>query len=156
MAFTEDLFHLTGVRLSMLQKILRTIFVLVFVFCLVQPAQAATELPSTNPAGDYNRTSHRYWVVVDPDPKGVNCRWSASAPQEWYRPDAQFETNFGKWDVVHRYERNQALLANITPAGFALINDSNNKPWLKVSLGNNDQICLVRANAKYIRPYEKE
>jgi hypothetical protein len=115
----------------------------------------STALPQPDPNGDYSRTGHRHWVVVDPDPEGVAGRWSSDAPTDWYSPSAKFTSkDFASWQVVRRFKRNQSLLANPTPAGFVLMADQNGKPWLKVSLGENEQICLVRANVKHIRPYE--
>lgn len=132
----------------------RTSLLAIAVCLLPAMAQAAT-LPSPDGEGDYpQRTTHRYWVVVDP--AGVNCRWSEDAPKSWYAPDASFpQMDVENWQVVKQFQRNQALLANLAPAGFAMLGDDNSKPWLKVSLGTNESICLVRANSKFIRPYEK-
>lgn len=118
---------------------------------------AASNLPKPNAMGDYaTRTSHRFWVVVDPDPQGVNCRWSANMPANWYDPGANLPSlTFDQWDVVRRFKRNSVLISNTTPAGFALMFDESNKPWLKVRTGTKEQICLVRANSKYIQPIEK-
>jgi hypothetical protein len=118
----------------------------------------AVELPQPNATGDYSRrTGHRYWVVVDPDPEGLNCRWSTAMPKNWYDPSAAFPAmDIQNWPVVKRFKRNQALLANTIPAGFAVVLDETDKPWLKVNLGAETNICLVRANAQFIRPYDRE
>jgi hypothetical protein len=120
-------------------------------------ANAAAELPKPNASGDYaGRTSHRFWVVVDPDPEGVNCRWSAAMPANWYAPGAKLPlANIDQWTIVRSFKRNSVLTSNITPAGFALLYDNRNKPWLKVSIGAKDQICLVRANSKFVQPFQK-
>ncbi|GAB4386813.1 MAG: hypothetical protein Kow00121_54180 [Elainellaceae cyanobacterium] len=110
-------------------------------------------LLAADPNGDYGRTDHQVWQVVDSDPNGLNCRWSASMPTDWYSPDAQFPNqNFGQWQVVRQFPEGTTLTANLAPAGFALLYDDQQKPWLKVSIGENEQICLVRANAAYVRP----
>ncbi|QEQ00557.1 hypothetical protein RHP47_03630 [Thermosynechococcus sp. QKsg1] len=57
-----------------------------------------------------------------------------------------------RWPVVRRFPTGTVLRANITPAGFATITDSRGLPWLKVSIGDEDRICLVRANRRFIRP----
>jgi hypothetical protein len=112
-------------------------------------------LPTANANGDFRRTSHRRWIVVDSDPNGLNCRWSSAVPQAWYSPDAQWpRRNFVQWSIVRRFPRNTVLTSNITPAGFATVMDERDLPWLKVSVGSNDRICLVRANRQYIRPIE--
>jgi hypothetical protein len=133
----------------MLQKSLATI-----ALCLIPTLAVAAPLPRPNSVGDYaQRTSHQSWVVVDPDPNGVNCRWSKAMPENWYAPDAKYPPlTIGQWAIVKRFRRNTILTANLTPAGFATMTDTLNKPWLKVSMGENDQICLVRANSKFIRP----
>lgn len=124
--------------------------------CLVPAVAQAAALPNPDGEGDYpQRTNQRYWVVVDP--AGVSCRWSEDAPQNWYDPDAKFpQMDVENWQVVKQFQRNQALLSNLAPAGFAMLADDNGKPWLKVSLGTNEKICLVRANSKFIRPYQKD
>ncbi|MDR5639202.1 MULTISPECIES: hypothetical protein [unclassified Thermosynechococcus] len=57
-----------------------------------------------------------------------------------------------RWPVVHRFPTGTVLRANITPAGFATITDSRGLPWFKVSIGEENHICLVRANHRLIRP----
>lgn len=118
-------------------------------------AQAAPQ-PTANASGDYTqRTSHQRWLVIDPDPAGLNCRWSRSIPSDWYAPHAQWpQMNVLQWQIVRRFPRNTVLTANTTPAGFATLSDARGLPWLKVSMGSADQICLVRANRRYIRPIE--
>ena len=107
----------------------------------------------TDDQGNYRRTSHLTWEVVDPDPAGLNCRWSDEMPVEWYSPDAQLPPmTVGSWPVVKTFAPGTILRANITPAGFSALFDENRQPWLKVSLGDNDEICLVRANQRFVRP----
>lgn len=110
-------------------------------------------LPVADIDGDYGRTNHRTWQVVDSDPNGLNCRWSALMPNDWYSPGTQFPNqNFGQWQMVRQFPRETTLTANLAPAGFAILYDEQQKPWLKVNIGENEQICLVRANAAYIQP----
>ncbi|MFN4280376.1 hypothetical protein [Thermosynechococcus sp.] len=111
-------------------------------------------LPQPNRNGDYPlRTGHRTWVVVDPDVKGLNCRWFPQAPKAWYSPMAHWPpTDIRHWPVVRRFPRGTVLRANLAPAGFAMIPDNRGLPWLKVALGKDEQICLVRANRRFIRP----
>lgn len=124
----------------------------------VQEAPLAEDtLPTPDSNGDYlGKTSHQKWTVVDPDPNGVNCRWSEEMPTAWYAPDAKFSSlNISQWPVVRRFTKNTpspSLQANLTPAGFATLMDDSGKPWLKVNIGSNDRICLVRANSKYVQP----
>jgi hypothetical protein len=114
-------------------------------------------LPKPDSNGDYSgNVGHESWIVVDPDPNGLNCRWSEQISREWYAPDVELPNrNISEWPVVRRFQKNtpsQYLTANLSPAGFATFTDELGNPWLKVSIGSNDQICLVRANAKYVQP----
>lgn len=116
-------------------------------------ADLAETLPQVDARGNYLRTSHRRWIVVDPDPAGLNCRWSDAVPDEWYSPAAQYPPmNVNTWPVVQQFPTNTEFLANITPAGFAIMYDENENPWLKVSLDEQDEICLVRAHSDYVKP----
>lgn len=117
-------------------------------------AQAQTSLPQPNRQGDYmTRTSHRSWVVVDPDLNGLNCRWSRDMPRQWYAPDARWPAmDVVDWDIVRQFQYGTVLTSNTTPAGFATVLDDRGLPWLKVAIGSNDEICLVRANRRFIRP----
>lgn len=126
-------------------------------FCLVPTIAVAAPLPKPNSTGDYaGNIGHQSWVVVDPDPDGVNCRWSKAMPTNWYAPDAKLPPlTIGQWAIVKRFSRNTILKANLTPAGFATITDTLKKPWLKVDIGENDRICFVRANARFIRPVRR-
>ncbi|MGI0487982.1 hypothetical protein ACN4EK_21290 [Pantanalinema rosaneae CENA516] len=114
----------------------------------------AQSVPVADSTGDFSRrTSHEKWIVVDDDANGLNCRWSSAMPTEWYAPDAKYpRMNVREWSVVRRFPYNTVLVANMTPAGMVTLLDESNKPWLKVTIGDNDQICLVRANSSFIRP----
>lgn len=124
---------------------------------LLSSASPAIATPKPDKNGDYSgRTSHQNWLVVDPDPNGLNCRWHSAAPSDWYSPAAQLpKTPIASWRIVRRFKKNTSLTANLAPAGFATMMDNRQKPWLKVSIGPNEQICLVRANAQYIRPIQR-
>ena len=115
---------------------------------------AQTALPQSDRNGDYSgRTSHRNWVVVDADASGLNCRWSSQMPRDWFAPDVRLPAlNVVNWGVVRQFRTGTILTSNTTPAGFATLTDSRGLPWLKVSIGRNEQICLVRANRQFIRP----
>lgn len=115
--------------------------------------KSSPDLPVADATGNYRRSGHRTWRVVDSDPNGLNCRWSEAMPTDWYSPATQFpDQNFAQWPVVRRFSTGTTLTANLSPAGFEVFYDRRRQPWLKVSLGDNEQICLVRANAVYIQP----
>ncbi|MDY6939394.1 MAG: hypothetical protein SWY16_17215 [Cyanobacteriota bacterium] len=127
---------------------------------LVSTAIAPVALAESAPVqydanGDYLSTDHLYWTVTDPDENGLNCRWSEDMPEAWYAPDAQFPLmNVREWEVVRSFDYGTVLMANRTPAGFVTLNDDRGLPWLKVSIGDNDEICLARANRDFIRPLD--
>lgn len=136
---------------------LRSALIAITASLLTYPALATTHLPRPNSSGDYpGRSSHTFWMVVDSDPNGLNCRWSNAMPKEWYSPRAKLPPlTIDRWSIVRRYPRGTVLTANLTPAGFATLSDTRGKPWLKVITGPNEQICLVRANARFIRPINR-
>ncbi|MFK8182441.1 MAG: hypothetical protein AB8B99_03640 [Phormidesmis sp.] len=111
-------------------------------------------VPVADSAGDFStRVGYNLWKVVDPDPAGVNCRWSPEMPTEWYSPGADWpDGDFQNWPVVRTFAKGKNLTSNGTPAGFMTVMDSRRLPWLKIAIGENDQICLVRANTRYIVP----
>jgi hypothetical protein len=111
-------------------------------------------IATPNSSIDYGgKTNRENWIVTDPDPKGLNCRWSTAMPKDWVNPSAKFpRLNIQEWAVVRQFPQNTELKANNSPAGLITIADENGQPWLKVSLGENDQICLVRANSQFVKP----
>lgn len=118
---------------------------------IASPSQSLDRPYDSN--GDYIGTDHRFWTVVDSDPNGLNCRWSEDNPEMWYSPGATFPNkNIANWPIVRRFDYGTVLTANQTPAGLVFFEDDRGLPWLKVSLGDRDRICLVRANRRYIVP----
>lgn len=132
---------------------LKQVLAIAAVSFMATPALAQS-IPAADSNGDFSRrTSHEKWIVVDRDSTGLNCRWSSAIPTEWYAPDAQYpRMNIRDWSVVRRFPYNTVLVANMTPAGMVTMYDESNKPWLKVTIGDKDQICLVRANSSFVRP----
>lgn len=121
------------------------------------PESQPSPIPNNSlPSGsiDYGgKTNRENWIVTDPDPNGVNCRWSSAIPKDWVNPSAKFpRLNIQEWTVVRQFPKNTELKANNSPAGLITIADENGQPWLKVSIGENDQICLVRANSQFVQP----
>ncbi|WP_448534376.1 hypothetical protein [Parathermosynechococcus lividus] len=87
---------------------LTTLWALLTFLAIVSASSSAfaqgKSLPQPNTNGDYLRTGHREWQVVDPDPQGLNCRWSNQMPQQWYAPNAQFpDMDVITWPVVARF-----------------------------------------------------
>ncbi|MFB2924280.1 MULTISPECIES: hypothetical protein [Aerosakkonema] len=123
--------------------------------CLVAIGAKAQEtpLPRADRNGNYPLVMSERWVVVDPDPNGLNCRWSSRMPREWMDPGATFpRMNISEWPVVRRFRKNTRIGVNLGPAGSGTFEDENGLPWLKVSIDDDDRICLVRANSRFVRP----
>lgn len=140
---------------TMMMKRLIASATLLLTIAISTTATAQMPVPRPNADGDYPRTSHKLWKIVDTDPNGLNCRWSEEMPDVWYSPAAQFtDLNIQDWTIVRRFHSDMVLTANTTPAGFTYIYDDRHLPWLKVSLGDNDEICLVRANQRFVVPIE--
>jgi hypothetical protein len=140
---------------TMIMKRLIAAATLLLTIAISPTATAQMPVPQPNADGDYPRTSHKLWRVVDADPDGLNCRWSEEMPDLWYSPDARFpDLNIQNWAIVRRFDSGTLLTANTTPAGFTYIYDDRYFPWLKVSLGENDEICLVRAHQQFVVPIE--
>jgi hypothetical protein len=118
------------------------------------PPEAAPSIATPNSSIDYGgKTNRENWIVTDPDPQGLNCRWSSAMPKDWANPSAKFpRLNIQEWSVVRQFSKDTELKANNSPAGLITIADENGQPWLKVSIGENDQICFVRANSQFIQP----
>jgi hypothetical protein len=110
-------------------------------------------LPTADLNGNYPRNTHLGWLVVDRTPNGLGCRWSEQMPTNWYDPTARLpRLNIGEWEVVRRFGFGSRLRANPEPAGFTFLYDLDGRPWLKVNIGSDNRICLVRANANFILP----
>ena len=118
-----------------------------------EPANSAP-FPVADDSGDFSRrTGYNLWQVSDTDPAGVNCRWSPEMPEEWYSPAEDWsDTDFQNWPVARTFEYGTKLVSDGSPAGFMRVVDSRGLPWLKIKVGDNNQICLIRANTRYIVP----
>lgn len=140
---------------------MKTLALLTLLGVLSTPAIAQAEefpLPKADTNGDYiGKISHSTWVVVDLDPKGLNCRWSNRMPADWQSPSAVWPAITPEsWSVAQRFRGGSILEANGGVAGFSVMADDRELPWLKVLIGTNDKTCLVRANKRFIRPIPTE
>ncbi|NJK70211.1 MAG: hypothetical protein HC786_29775 [Richelia sp. CSU_2_1] len=128
-------------------------------------ANLASAIPVANPQGDYpippprargNRQVN--WVVVDSDPKGLNCRMAQrfrsisvdgiDAPAELFERNKH---NVSQWPVVTTFRRGQRLEAVTgNNANQIVITDTQGKPWLPVLTDKGN--CFVRANSRFIKP----
>jgi hypothetical protein len=115
------------------------------------------ELPEPNAQGDYQRTSHRYWQVVDADPKGLNCRMGKYSIQEIQNPGNDIDLNIGSWPVVGILKQGQKFEIYLGPSGSGVLYDAQNQPWFFVEKTFDrgaPSSCFVRANSKFIQPVQ--
>jgi hypothetical protein len=113
------------------------------------------ELPQPNEQGDYQRTSHRYWEVVDPDPKGLNCRMSEYSIQEIQNPGSKVELDIDNWPVVGTLKQGDNFEIYLGPSGSGVLYDRQNQPWFFVEKSDDSDPpsnCFVRANSRFVKP----
>ncbi|NJP09803.1 MAG: hypothetical protein HC866_10205 [Leptolyngbyaceae cyanobacterium RU_5_1] len=118
--------------------------------------------PVQNQNGDYvgsTAIGYTRWEVVDPDPKGLNCRMakafqpatldSIDTPRELYQDHQQ---PIASWNVVFSFSPGERLNAVIGNGRFnqIMLLDAQGKPWLGVRTWKGD--CFVRANSRFVRP----
>lgn len=131
----------------------------------------ALAIPAPDAEGDYRIPStrgnrHINWVVVDSDPKGLNCRMAkefqqfsldgADAPAALYENKRH---NIGQWPVVATFregDRLQAVTGNF--AQQIMLTDLADQPWLPIEISsqNNSRNCFIRANRRFIRPLKED
>ena len=113
-------------------------------------------LPSPNNQGDYTgRYYNTYWEVVDPDPKGLNCRMNSSF-EEFMRIDNRTPFDVFNWSVVGVLKQGQRFESFPGNAGVTFL-DTRGLPWLFV--GKNytagaAQGCFIRANSQFVKPIQ--
>lgn len=125
----------------------------------------ASAIPVANKQGDYPVPSARQrgnrqvnWLVVDSDPKGLNCRMAQifrsisvdglDAPAELFERNKH---NVSQWPVVTTFRRGQRLEAVTgNNANQIMISDNQGKGWLPISTDQGN--CFVPANSRFIKP----
>jgi hypothetical protein len=115
----------------------------------------AVELPQPNEQGDYQRTSHRYWQVVDSDPNGLNCRMSSYSIREIEDPGSKIDLDIDNWPVVGNFKKGQKFEIYLGPSGSGVLYDEQNQPWFfveKTDGGGAPSNCFVRAHSSLIKP----
>jgi hypothetical protein len=113
------------------------------------------ELPQPNEQGDYQRTSHRYWETVDPDPKGLNCRMSEYSIQEIQNPGSKVKLDIDNWPVVGTLKQGQNFEIYLGPSGSGVLYDKQNQSWFFVEKSDDPDApnnCFVRANSSFVKP----
>ena len=115
------------------------------------------ELPQPNERGEYQRTSHRYWQVVDSDPNGLNCRMGTHSIQEIEDPGSKVDLNIGSWPVVGTLKQGEEFEIYLGPSGLGVLYDKQHQPWFFVEKSEGiggPRNCFVRARSSFVQPVQ--
>jgi hypothetical protein len=140
-----------------MQKRFVTILVSIFLVLGTAILVAAFPLPTPNSSGDYSRSPHTTWQVVDNDPKGLSCRMGKYSYEQIIDPRSSMRLNIVDWPVVGIFKRGQNFEIELGPAGFGILKDNRNKPWIFVKRSSDKgapKNCFVRANSSFVRPVQ--
>lgn len=124
---------------------------------LPQPDNGSMMLPQPQDNGDFTRSTHVTWEVTDPDPDGLNCRMAEdlSNYDQLLAQQGQVVLNIKNWPVVGTLKQGQDFVINPGPAGFGVVYDSENQPWMYVERTDEEGAvtnCFVRANSSFVQP----
>ncbi len=115
------------------------------------------ELPQPNERGEYQRTSHRYWQVVDSDPNGLNCRMGAHSIEEIENPGSKVDLNIGSWPIVGTLKQGEKFEIYLGPSGLGVLYDDRHQPWFFVEKSEGIagvRNCFVRARDSFVQPVQ--
>ncbi len=115
------------------------------------------ELPQPNQRGEYSRTSHPYWEVVDTDPNGLNCRMGPHSIEEIEDPGSKIDLNIGSWPVVGTLKAGQKFEIYLGPSGLGVLYDSQHQPWFFVEKSEGTgglSNCFVPARSSFVKPIQ--
>ncbi|NDD30296.1 MAG: hypothetical protein EB084_18720 [Proteobacteria bacterium] len=101
--------------------------------------------------GDYRRTPHVFWQVIDPDPHGLNARQHPRFPRQYDAADAVWPDGpVVDWPVVGAIPRGTVLEAVRGNVGVVHQRDDNGSVWLLVHYGQD--LVFVRWNKRFVVP----
>ena len=122
-----------------------------------QKSTSQVELPQPNERGEYQRTSHRYWQVVDSDPNGLNCRMGTHSIEEIENPGSKIDLNIGSWPVVGTLKQGEEFEIYLGPSGLGVLYDKQHQPWFFVEKSqgiDGPANCFVRAHSSFVQPVQ--
>ena len=114
-----------------------------------------TNLPKPNAQGYYQRTSHKYWQIVDTSGKGVTCRMGKATIEQIQTPGNSVVLDIANWPVVGTFKQGQTFEINLGPAGFGILADNKTQPWIYVEKSADKGApskCFVQANSSSVKP----
>jgi hypothetical protein len=115
----------------------------------------ANNLPKPNAKGDYSRTYHKFWQIVDTGGKGVSCRMGKATIEQIQTPEFSGVLDISSWPVIGNFKQGQSFEINLGPAGFGILPDTKKEPWIfveKTSEQGAPTKCFVRANSSFVKP----
>ncbi|MBE9160907.1 hypothetical protein [Tychonema sp. LEGE 06208] len=124
-----------------------------------QQSASQADLPQPNEEGEYTRTSHQYWEVVDSDPNGLNCRMGSHSIREIEDPGSKIDLNIGSWPVVGTLKQGQNFEIYLGPSGLGVLYDDRHQPWFFVAKSEGvggPSNCFVRARSSFVKPIQPE
>lgn len=126
-------------------------------FDTTQNSPPQAQMPQPNERGEYTRTSHRYWQVVDPDPNGLNCRMGPHSIREIENPGSKIDLNIGSWPVVGTLKEGEKFEIYLGPSGLGVLYDDRDRPWFFVQKSENIDgpgNGFVRAHSSLVQPVQ--
>ncbi len=112
-------------------------------------------LPEPMQNGDYRRSSHTRWEAVNANSNGVNCRSVNLSYDQLNDPRNSVKLDIENWPVVGTLKPGQDFEINPGPAGFGVVYDSKQNPWIyieKTAANGAPSRCFVRANRRFVKP----
>ncbi len=114
------------------------------------------QLPQIQGNGDYQRSPHSSWETTQSNPQGIDCRMLGNTNySQLENPSNKTELNIENWPVVGKLPPGQDFEINLGPAGFGVVYDTKQQPWIyveKTSQTGTPSHCFVRANQQFVRP----
>ncbi|MEW6279701.1 MAG: hypothetical protein AB1758_13820 [Candidatus Eremiobacterota bacterium] len=129
---------------------------LLALFAVTGAQQQEVPVPRPISNGDYWIRNENGWleweVVVKELPGRLHPQW----PPDWRELGASLPARWDiwRWPAVVMFPKGLVMKAAMDSEGGCIVKDENGDSWLRVfSDETTGDICFVRANKKYIRPY---
>lgn len=101
--------------------------------------------------GNYIRTPHIYWTVVDEDPAGINVRMHPKFPNHYEDPRAVWPTTpVGQWPVIGTLPRGSLVHGVRGNLGVIHLTDPDGAKWLMIRFGQ--ALGFVRWSRAFVVP----
>jgi len=113
-------------------------------------------IPQPRANGDYQRSPHFSWEAAQSNPQGIDCRMLGNTNySQLENPSNKTELNIENWPVVGKLTPGQDFEINLGPAGFGVVYDTKQQPWIYVEKTDQKAApshCFVRANRQFVQP----